>query len=291
MSTKTNTEAVRAIRKRSGVDDSHHDQSRPGPVQPKATMRLHTYLGHQLFFGRQDESNKRPFRNQSFVRFASNVNALWTCSKQDDPYADARLILIEEKIDGVRDQVKAIMGDLDEILDSLQESGIRPESHQSIHPVEVPLSLKSVHATVAVQVLGLVDRLIQKALMAKHFGLVTEQDWQRIMQQSVTPMRSLMQLSQFRASGACRDDFAANNARARSAIEKLGELPQDILEGTRRPKLGPHPTKSLVFSGVEDAAEDDTLVGRSLKALQVGKGAKANEVEEGGDLKVGVGRD
>ena len=51
-------------------------------------------------------------------------------------------------------------------------------------------------------------------------------------------LRSLFGLAQsYQFTGATRDDFAANNARAEAArkmYEKFGEIPQDILEGTRR---------------------------------------------------------
>src|SRR3546814_18134342 len=40
-------------------------------------------------------------------------------------------------------------------------------------------------------------------------------------------------------SGCTRDDFAAKNAAARAALEKFGELPQEVLEGTRRSKFAP----------------------------------------------------
>ncbi|HIE1930511.1 TPA: AcaB family transcriptional regulator, partial [Pseudomonas aeruginosa] len=44
---------------------------------------------------------------------------------------------------------------------------------------------------------------------------------------------------QYRYSGCTRDDFAAKNAAARAALEKFGELPQDVLEGMRRSKFAP----------------------------------------------------
>jgi len=44
---------------------------------------------------------------------------------------------------------------------------------------------------------------------------------------------------QYRYSGTTRDDFAARNAAARAALEKFGELPQDVLEGTRRSRFAP----------------------------------------------------
>ncbi|KRG85964.1 conjugal transfer protein, partial [Stenotrophomonas acidaminiphila] len=53
-------------------------------------------------------------------------------------------------------------------------------------------------------------------------------------------LRSLFSLAQqYRYSGCTRDDFAAKNAAARAALEKFGELPQDVLEGTRRSKFAP----------------------------------------------------
>lgn len=270
---KSGKDTASVIRQRSGVDDSatqsNDAQDRPGPVQPKASIRLHTYIGHQLFFGRQENAN-RTYRDQCFVTFAANLNSMWTCAQADDPYADARLILIEEQMDRVRDQLKDMLQLMDEILESLHDAGIRTESHVSVRPVDVPIAFRAVHAAVAVQLLGLTDRVIQKALACRHFGLVTGQDWQRILSQTSTPMRHLFELSRFRAGGATRDDFAANNARARAAMEKLGELPADVLQGLRRPKLGPRPSRSLVFTDTATAAEpsdDDSMLAQSLKAL------------------------
>jgi hypothetical protein len=45
--------------------------------------------------------------------------------------------------------------------------------------------------------------------------------------------------TQYRFTGVTRDDMAANNEKARSAIDKYGELPQDILEGRTRAKHAP----------------------------------------------------
>ena len=36
-----------------------------------------------------------------------------------------------------------------------------------------------------------------------------------------------------------RDDFLSKNAAARAALVKFGELPQDVLEGTRRSRFAP----------------------------------------------------
>lgn len=278
---KLEDEVVTAIKQRSAVPDTkqHDENTMPGPVIPRASIRLHTYIGHQLFFGRQD-SKERPYREPSFTSYASNLNALWTCSQADDPYADARLIQIEDQINKVREMVSSLLKTLEGLLESLESSGIQAVSHQSIRPVDVPISFRTVHAAVSVQLLGMVDQVIQKALMARHFGMVTEQDWQRVLQQSVSPMRHLFTLSQFRASGATRDDFASNNARAQAALEKQGHLPTDVLQGLRRPLLGPRQRKSVLFAERNDGTQpgDDSLVGESLKALKHTENASASLV-------------
>lgn len=269
---KSDKDTAAMIRQRSGADELQPliEHDRPGPVMPRATIRLHTFIGHQLFFGRQQENSKSSnVREQCFTLFAANLNALWTCALADDPYADARLIQVEEQIELVKSQLKDLMALMDRLLASMEDAGIRAEAQSSVRPVDVPIGFRAVHAAVAVQLLGLTDRVILKALGARHFGLVTTQDWQRILSQSVTPMRHLFQLSRFRASGATRDDFAANNARARSALEKLGQLPDDILQGLRRPRLGPNPSRSMVFAGDggSELAGDDSMLTQSLKAL------------------------
>ena len=66
-------------------------------------------------------------------------------------------------------------------------------------------------------------------------------------------LRSLFSLAQqYRYSGCVRDDFAANNAAARAALEKFGDLPQDVLEGTRRSKFAP----PIVRRGLQQRSDE-----------------------------------
>src|SRR5690606_32347558 len=68
-------------------------------------------------------------------------------------------------------------------------------------------------------------------------------------------LRSLFSLAQqYRYSGTTRDDFAAKNAAARAALEKFGELPQDVLEGTRRSRFAPPIARRTTKPGMPPAA-------------------------------------
>ena len=68
-------------------------------------------------------------------------------------------------------------------------------------------------------------------------------------------LRSLFSLAQqYRYSGTTRDDFAAKNAAARAALEKFGELSQDVLEGTRRSRFAPPIARRTTKPGTPPAA-------------------------------------
>lgn len=202
--------------------------AQPGPIVSAATIQLHTRIAVDLFHG-----------HRGFTWFAANLNKLWDLSLQDDPYADYRLILVEEHLPLLKQYLSQKADEVGSLLGALSDAGIQPASHQSVRPVEVPLVFRATQAAVAVLHIAAVDQLTQKALMARHFGLLAETDWQSCVRPSARALRDLFALSEYQASGASRDDFASNNAKARAAIERLGDVPTEVLEGVSRPALGP----------------------------------------------------
>ncbi|MCR6651310.1 MAG: TIGR03761 family integrating conjugative element protein [Cellvibrionaceae bacterium] len=202
--------------------------TQPGPVISTATLQLHTRIAVDLFHG-----------HRGFTWFAANLNKLWELSLQDAPYADYRLILVEEQLPLVAQYLANKTEEIESRLGALVGAGIQPVSHQSVRPVKVPLAFRATQAAAAVMQLAALDRLTQKALMAKHFGLLTESDWQTSVGACANAMRDLFASSEHQATGASRDDFASKNRRAQEALGCLGELPAEILDGSRRPSMGP----------------------------------------------------
>ena len=66
-------------------------------------------------------------------------------------------------------------------------------------------------------------------------------------------------LQNYKNSGVTRDDIAANNARARQAIEKLGLPPKEILEGIKRSEHAPmiHKRKLINSKNTIDDKKDE----------------------------------
>lgn len=206
--------------------------TQPGPIISTATLQLHTRIAVDLFHG-----------HKGFTWFAANLNKLWDLSLQDDPYADYRLILIEEQLPLVTQYLAQKTGEVEERLGALVCAGIQPVSHQSARPVDVPLAFRATQAAAAVLQLAALDRLAQKALMAKHFGLLSGSEWKNSVGEGAGAMRDLFAISEYHTAGASRSDFASKTVRARDALERLGEIPAEIIEGVKRPSMGPKRVK------------------------------------------------
>jgi len=216
----------------------------PGKVIFKGKITVHTKLAHRLFRGRKASKAKNGGKGTQaiigLVRFASNINSLASLVSMDDPYADQKLLQIEEALEAVTGLVSERTQALQEIVeayDSIED----PES-ASLEPIRLPVEFRTpYYGYAASNLLKKFDDLVRLGLSARKMGLILDDDWTRLVTNSATKIRHVFLLSTgYHFAGANRNDFAANNPVARSAIEKYGELPQDILKGERRGRHAPH---------------------------------------------------
>ncbi|MEE9494427.1 MAG: TIGR03761 family integrating conjugative element protein [Gammaproteobacteria bacterium] len=214
---------------------------RPGHTVTEAEITLHTRLAHRLFYGRRRAENVEPIIG--LVRFVSNTNAMCETSRQDDPYADAQLLKIEAAMDKLDHSMKEELEDIQTLLHPSEERRVVVKSLGSVAPATFRLSFQHTYGFRAADLLGLYDELVNSALAAQHVGRFFQDDWNRVIGTTSRHMRHAFFLSGgYRFSGAKRDDFAANNANARRALDKFGELPAEVLSGKRRPLWAPRST-------------------------------------------------
>jgi len=110
----------------------------------------------------------------------------------------------------------------------------------NVQPVKLPLFINAQLGFAAVYLLAEYDDIVRKLLLAHHAALIDRITLDGWLDDGAHALRSLFALAQhYRYSGCTRDDFAANNAAARAALEKFGQLPQDVMEGTRRSRFAP----------------------------------------------------
>ena len=213
--------------------------NRPGPMRTQGEIVLHTRAAHRLFYGRRrdDKANIKPIIG--LVRFSTNVNGIVECAANDDPWADAVLLKIEDRFTAANTLVKENIDVLEQLLDGME--GLSICLNESVKPVTLPVEFKTVYGFMGARLLGQYDKLVRLGLVARHVGLVFADDWGRLVGTPGRNIREVFWLSAtYRYTGVTRNDVAANNEVARRAVAKYGKLPQDVLEGTRRAKHAPN---------------------------------------------------
>jgi integrating conjugative element protein (TIGR03761 family) len=206
---------------------------RPGRIVTKGQIRLHTRTAFDLFYGRKSDREAGVVQIVGLVLFASLTNQLITLCRADDPYAEAVLIKVEKRLRELENRVDELKGEFEAVLQ--QVDGMEIECHESISPTLVPISFANPYGFIAARCLVKFDRVFLHAYSAKHAGLILQKAWHESIIRTRASFRNLFQLAkQYRFAGVTRDDLASNNAKARQAIARYGELSESILQGTQR---------------------------------------------------------
>lgn len=219
----------------------------PGSVHTGAQIVIHSRLAHSFFFGREPEvelvgeKKQRVVKKEGIVgliKFGHNMKYVWDMAAADDPYADARLLDVEAAMNEASEMIKAGIAHVDDLIGDLGNISIGDT--RSTKPVELPLSFRTPYGFLAARLLSEFDDLVLKVLAGMHMGFIMHDDMGQLYKKVGNKIRRAFHLSgNFRGSGACRDDFAANNQKAQVALSRYGKLDDDILSGVRRAKISP----------------------------------------------------
>ncbi|MGJ8518335.1 PFL_4669 family integrating conjugative element protein [Carnimonas bestiolae] len=210
-----------------------------GNLRSKIEMTLHTYPAVQMWMGRGVESGKpQVIGLKQFLFMVGRINQV---AVRDDPYADHWLLKVEERINTAETLLDNLSQRINSVLEQIPE-GLDVSRNVSQQPFVSPVFTGGPLGWKAIMLLMKYDSLVRDVLLAHHIGLVGKRQRNSLIRdQAGHALRSLCNApDRFPGfSGATRDDFAANNAKARNAVEKHGELPEDILNGSRRSEFAP----------------------------------------------------
>ncbi|VXC24941.1 Conjugal transfer protein [Pseudomonas sp. 8Z] len=234
-----------------------------GSLRSDVKLTLHTHHAARIWMGRPKTDTKPGIIGLS--GFCSLINRMSRGATQDDPYSDWWMILVEEKVSQSDEALKALDERLDDVMACLP-AAITISNNLSVQPVSMPLFISNPLGFKAVYLLSSYDEIVRRILLAQHVGLIGRRDMELWIDEGAAVLRKLFGLAQhYRYSGAARDDFAANNAKAEAArkmYERHGDIPQDILEGTRRSNFAPPITRGQQeltpepFTDTRDADEE-----------------------------------
>lgn len=221
-----------------------------GALRSDMQLTLHTHHASRIWHGRPESEGQAGIIGlNGFVAIMAKIKR---GAEQDDPYSDWWMIRIEEKLDDTKARLQALREQIDQALAHIPRALTLGEN-LSVQPVKIPLFIGTQHGFLAVYLLADFDALVRRLLLAHHTALIDRLTLERTLTEGAHLLRSTFALAQrYRYSGATRDDFAANNAVARTARERFGELPQEVLEGTCRPRFAPPIVRRSALSAMAE---------------------------------------
>jgi integrating conjugative element protein (TIGR03761 family) len=227
-----------------------------GALRSAMQLTLHTHHASRIWHGRARTADRPPIIGLN--GFVSIANKMKRGAEQDDPYSDWWMIRVEEKLDDTKARLQMLREQVDQILANVPPA-LSMSENVNVQPVRLPLFVGSQLGFLAVYLLVGYDDIARRLILAHHTALIDRRTMERWLDEGAHLLRSTFALAQhYRYSGAQRDDFAANNAAARAAREKLGELPQDVLEGTRRSRFAPPIIRRSALNHAATAAATPT---------------------------------
>jgi integrating conjugative element protein (TIGR03761 family) len=208
-----------------------------GSLRSAMALTLHTHHASRIWHGRAPAEGRPGIIGLN--GFISVMNKMKRGSEQDDPYSDWWMIRIEDKLNDAKAQLQALRQQVDQALTAVPPAMSLGEN-LNVQPVKLPLFINAQLGFMAVYLLADFDDLARRLILAHHTAMIDRSTLERWLNDGAHALRSLFALAQqYKYSGSQRDDFAANNAMARTALERFGALPQDVLEGTRRSRFAP----------------------------------------------------
>ncbi|MDN3525347.1 TIGR03761 family integrating conjugative element protein [Halomonas sabkhae] len=228
-------------------------QQQMGALRSKIRMTLHTYQATRLWHGRGVESGKPQIIGMR--QMLAMIGKIQRDAAQDDPYADYWLIQIEDKLRENRQYLNNQLHLAEKRLARLPDQ-LTVEENLSQQPFTTPIYTGGQLGWLAIRQLIDYDRLIRQVVLAGHIAQMSRNAEYNILRGVHRKMHGLVDFPKRYPgySGITRDDLAANNARARQAIEKRGELPDDVAQGKRRSKYAPPIRKTPPNSKATPAA-------------------------------------
>ncbi|MFK1566691.1 PFL_4669 family integrating conjugative element protein [Pseudomonas aeruginosa] len=208
-----------------------------GALRSDMKLTLHTHHASRIWHGRAASEGRAAI--VGLGGFVSVMGKIKRGAEQDDPYSDWWMLRIEEKLEQTRTTLQLLREQVEQVLAEVPVA-LSLGENLNVQPVKLPLFVNAQLGFMAVYLLADYDDIARKLILAHHTALIDRSTLERWLNEGAHALRSLFSLAQqFRYSGCTRDDFAAKNAASRAALEKYGELPQEVLEGTRRSRFAP----------------------------------------------------
>ena len=233
--------------------------ARPGILRGGASLDIQTRQAQRLVYGRQKTEEKEHI--VGLVRFGMNMKRIWSAAARDDPYADWILLQVEETLNSARDHINALCKETETLL-STAATGIQIDVAHSLEPVRIRLQFANAYGYMGAYLIADFDQLVCMLLTARHVGLIGRDNSAKTLHHCARQVRHAFALSaRWKFTLITRDDVRHNTPKAQKAKEAmstLGELPQEIIDTTKRAQIAPEiQTTNTALDEKEETAIDN----------------------------------
>lgn len=235
--------------------------ARPGTLRGDASLEIQTRQAQQLVYGRRKTEDKEHITG--LVRFGMNMKRVWASAGRDDPYADWALLRIEETLTQARKKINTMRQETEQLLENAAV-GVEIDVAHSLEPVRVPLQFANAYGYMGAYLISDYDQLVCTILTARFVGLLPSNKSTKSLHNTATLIRHAFGLSSlWKFTLVTRNDVRNNTPmalKAKEAMSMMGELPQEIIDGSKRAQIAPE----ISASNVTDVGEKGTEVANSV---------------------------
>lgn len=224
------------------VDAENLESARVGRLQASSTLKLETLQSRLLFNGRRE--NGRKDRIIGLRGFGSLLTAVWHGAEKDCPWAWQKLLQVQETLD----RQKSLIAELTQIAESALGTapGLSHAEAHSIEPLEVEIRFSTPYSYIGAGLLSEYDRLVRLAMQAQHVGRLADNEAFKLINKGGRAVRGAFESAfGYKYSGLTTKDLLQSNAKAKEAILKRGEVPDNVVKGLKRPDFTPRPVAAF----------------------------------------------
>ena len=208
----------------------------PGSLPSRSDpIELHTLQGVHLFLGQQRQGS-RP-GHPGLRQFARHVGEAYRNAALDDPWADWKLIQVEEALERSALELSQLDGRLAE---RLAQCPVRPADEPCLSPTRIAFQFASPYGYLGARLLQQYDAYVRRLVHARHAALLTRDQLSRwIREGRRRVIRAWLSAMGYRAMGVARRDLDPMTSLAAKAALRMGELPPEIADGSKRAAHAP----------------------------------------------------
>lgn len=233
------------------ANDRLPDQ-RPGALSGPVWLMVQTYEAQRLIRGRRRSEHKPAIIG--LIAFAELMRIVWDAARGDDPYADWWLLKVQQELADASVYMHALQAELDGFLTDAY-GHLEFTVAESSRPQRVSLQFANPYAFRAAQLIGEYDRMLCAHKTLQYLGLETSPPLtERVDAGGRRLRRALASPLGYHQCAVTREDVRLSTAAALRAKERMGVLPDEILNGCRLPDLRPKILPELVGTTREGQA-------------------------------------